>query len=472
MRLFACLAALILTGTGDAAVLSPPSDAAVAQAARKALEQSVAANGPGAVVLIAKGDRVMYRDARGLAQLELGVPLSAYHVFRIASVTKVFTAATVVKLAEQGKLSLDDPLAAHLPDFPRAGEITLRQLLNHTAGVSDTDVDPQPGFPRRVVDTATLVAEIRKRPLDFPPGTRWSYSNAGYVLLGAVIEKVIGGPWHAAAQELLAQPLGLRDTRYGDESALIARRVAGYTTDSRTRAVRNAPAISSSIPAAAGGLVSTADDLLRWMRALTDGRAVGRHGFEQMMAPPDKLPPSAERYGLGLYLWSVRGHLMVGHTGQIDGFASILAYLPEQDITIVVLANDDSFDARIVGRRLAAIALGDPYPEVVPATPSPDTLRALAGTYRYDEKTLQTLSIRDGKLYSQREGRSAIPLQIGADGRLYFVPDELSYFVPVRGADDKIVRLDFFRNGEGAARPLPRVEQAERWTQPDWTFPR
>ncbi|MCL1633614.1 beta-lactamase family protein [Luteimonas sp. SX5] len=461
MRLLACIAALILAGAGHAAAVSPPSDAAVAKAVRKALEQAAAPEGPGVVALVAKGDRVVYREARGLAQLELGVPLTTQHVFRIASVTKIFTAATVLKLAEQGKLSLDDPLAAHLPDFPHAGEITLRQLLNHTAGVSDAAADPQPGFSRREIDTATLIAEIGKRPLDFAPGTRWAYSNAGYVLLGAVIEKVTGEPWHVAMQKLFAQPLDLRDTRYGDESTLIPRRVAGYTTDSRSRVVRNPVPISSSIPAAAGGLVSTADDLLRWMRALADGSAVGRQGFAEMIAPPD-LPQNSERYGLGMYLWTVRGQPMVGHTGQINGFSSILAYLPEQDITIVALANDDHFDAKTMGRRLAAIALGDPYADVMPVSPSPEALRTLAGTYRYDENTLQTLSVRDGKLYSQRQGRGAIPLQVDAGGRLYFVPDEISYFVPVRDAHGNVIRLDFFRSGEGPPRAMPRVDPPAR----------
>lgn len=456
MRLFACVAALILAGPAGAAAAA--TDAGIARAAAKVLHQAIKPDGPGAVVLIARGDRVLYREARGLAQMELGVPLKPDHVFRIASITKTFTAATVLKLAEQGKLSLDDKLAAHLPDFPRASEITLRQLLNHTAGISDADVGPEPVFPRREVDTATLVADIRKRPFDFPPGSRWAYSNAGYVLLGAVIEKVAGEPWHAATERLLARPLALGHTRYGDDSALIADRVAGYSTDNPSRSALNPSPISSSIPAAAGGLVSTADDLLRWMRALRNGSAVGQNGFAQMIAPPEGLPPTAERYGLGLYLWTVRGQRMVGHTGQINGFASVLAYLPEQDITVVALANDDHFDAKMMGRRLAAIALGEPYPDVKPVAPSPDILRALAGAYRYDEKTLQTLSVREGKLYSQRQGRSAIPLQMDADGRLYFVPDEISYFIPVRDADGNVVGLDFFRNGEGPAKPLPRVD--------------
>ena len=459
MRLFACLAALILAGSTYAA---PTADADLAQAARKVLDQAANPDGPGTVILIARGDRVLYRQARGLAQMELGVPLTPEHVFRIASITKIFTAATVLKLAEQGKLSLDDTLAVYLPDFPHAGEITLRQMLNHTAGISDANMIPEPGFSRRQPDTATLVAEIGKRPLDFPPGSRWAYSNAGYVLLGAVIEKVTGEPWHAATEKLLARPLGLSHTRYGDDSALIAGRVTGYTTDNPSRSPLNPPPISSSIPAAAGGLVSTADDLLRWMRALQNGSAVGRNGFVQMATPPDGLPATPERYGLGLYLWTVRGQRMLGHTGQINGFASILAYLPEQDITVVALANDDRFDAKMVGRRLAAIALGNPYPEVVPVAPSADVLRALAGTYRYDENTLQTLSVRDGKLYSQRQGRGEIPLQIDAGGRLYFVPDEISYFVPVRDANGNVIRLDFFRSGEGPPRAIPRVDSPAR----------
>ncbi|MBT2117329.1 beta-lactamase family protein [Dyella sp. LX-66] len=444
-----------------AASVASASDANVAAQARTALEHAVpATDGPGVVVLIAKGDTVLFREARGQAQIELGVPLAADQVFRIASITKIFTAATVLKLAEQGKLSLDDKLAKYFPGIPSADRITLRQLLSHTAGVSDVAKNPQPGFMRRDIDTATQVAEIAKRDPAFEPGTRWAYSNAGYILLGAVIEKVTGQPWHEAMRQLVLEPVGTAQIRYGDGAALIAGRVAGYSTDNPAHRVENASFISSSIPAAAGGLVATADDLMRWIRALAGGRVVSETSFRAMTTPAQPVESPAHRYGLGMYLWRVRDSEMVGHTGQINGFASALAYLPKQDVTVVVLANDDNFDARTMARRLAAIAIGKPYVDPVGVAPSDDMVNALVGQYRIDGKTTETLSVKDGRLYAQRSQHNLVPLQMTADGKLYFVPDELSYFAPVRDAHGKVVRLDYFDGGDNPAQPMPSMAEA------------
>jgi CubicO group peptidase (beta-lactamase class C family) len=371
----------------------------------------------------------------------------------------MFTAATVVKLAELGKLSLDDSLAKYFPDFPNASHIKLRELLNHTAGISDITNDPQPGFTKRDVDTAALIAEIRKRPPAFAPGTRWAYSNAGYILLGAVVEKVTGQSWHVALQKDLLEPAGLKQIRYGDNAVLILGRVAGYTTDNPSHRIDNASFISMSIPAAAGGLVSTADDLVHWMRALTGGRVVSHEGFQQMITPVPELPgvSPAHQYGMGMYIWRVRGSKMVGHTGQIDGFTSAVTYLPKQDITVVVLANNDNFDAQTMCRRLAAIALGEPYPDPLAVMPSDEMLLALEGEYRIDEAAVETLSIKDHQLYAQRGHRNIIPLQMTAGQQLHFVPDELSYFVPARDSSGKVTRLDYFEGGDAPPKPLPRV---------------
>lgn len=447
-----------------AVAASSASDAAIARAAQASLEKAVEPGGPGAAVLIAKGDEVLFRGARGLAEIELQVPLSPDHVFRIASVTKMFTAATVMKLAEGGQLSLDDPLAAFLPDFPNAAGVTLRELLRHTAGISDVANDPQPGFGRRDVDLATRIAEIGQRPLAFAPGKSWAYSNSGFILLGGVIEKVAGEPWHLALQKRLLEPLGLKHTRYGAAAPLIPGRAAGYSTDGDTGAVRNADFISMSIPASAGALVSTVDDLRLWMRALATGRVISKAGFEQMITPAPNPPPAPARfrYGLGLFLWQVRGSRMVGHTGQINGFAAVVGYLPAQGITVIALANDDDFDARTMGRRLAAIALGQPYREAEAVPTTAAELQPLVGTYQLDETMVETLSIRGARLYAQRGSRRALPLQVTADGELHFVPDELSYFAPVRDAAGKVTALDYFADGEGPPSRLPRVEATPR----------
>jgi len=455
LRFIAGLAAILAFSSQAVAI----SESEIAKQAQTTLNALTKNDGPGAAFLIAKGNKVVYRAARGRANIELGVPLLAGDSFRIASVTKMFTAAMVLKLSEEGKLSLDDPLAKHLSDIPNANAITIRELLNHTAGVSDIVHDIQPGFSRRDVDTATLVAEICKRSPDFTPGTRWAYSNAGFVLLGAVIEKVTGMPWYAAIQTRLLQPLGLKHTRFGAARPIIPRRVTGYTTDNQIHLVSNVSYVSSSIPAAAGGLVSTENDLMHWMHALSHGEVISPADYSQMIAPTPKLPGSHTNYdyGLGVYLLHVRGNLMIGHTGQIDGFTSAAFYLPQQDITVVVLANDDNFDAQTAARRLAAIALGRPYSQAKSVPLSSQDMQALVGRFGTDDSSIRTLFIKDGKLYSQRGKGNVIPLQMSSDGRLHFMPDEISYFVPVRDGSRQVTGLDYFENGDGPPIRLPRI---------------
>jgi len=185
---------------------------------------------------------------------------------------------------------------------------------------------------------------------------------------------------------------------------------------------------------------------------------VSAAGFAQMAQPALAGVPLQERYGLGLYVWQVRGQTAIGHTGQIDGFASALLYLPASDTVIVVLANNDMFDAQTLARRMAAIALGKPYPLPLSERALPPEAAALPGVYGSDPATMRTLAIAGGRLTIARAGRAAIPVMLDARGDIRFLPDEISYFTPVRDAAGKVIRLDYFAKGEGPALALPRTD--------------
>jgi D-alanyl-D-alanine carboxypeptidase len=433
-----------------------PADDVIAAQASSLLGSVATDAGPGVAILVDRGGTIVFRNARGSAQVELGVRLEPSMVFRIASVTKMFTAALVLKLAEDGDLSLDDTLARTLPEFPGAQSITLRQLLSHTAGLSDKSLlgDGPSGVMGQEITLAALTARIATQPLRFAPGASQAYSNAGYILLGAVIEKATGRPWHEAMHERLFVPMELSHTQYGDAAALIADRVAGYTRGPDQQ-LANADFISMSLPASAGALVSNVDDLRTWMRALATGQVVSAASFAAMSTPASVASPTAANpYGFGLYVWTIRGEKVVGHTGQIDGFASFLAHIPSQDVTIAVLGNDDTFDAQTAGRRLAAIALGRPYiNETMPL--SVDLMHELAGAYDDAGGTI-TLTAKDGVLSYQRDGGRSLPLQRMRDGTLHFLPDDLSYFTPRRDARGRVTGLEFRARGEGPPKDLSR----------------
>lgn len=417
-------------------------------------------NGPGVVVSVAQGDEVILSSSRGVADMAWGTPLSPSQTFAIASVTKTFTAAAIVKLVEEGRLSFDQTLSTYVPEFGDDAGITIRELLSHTAGVSDRAIlsEGPPGFLRQDISLASLVTQIATEPSDFVHGSQQRYSNAGYILLGAVLEKVTGKSWDAAIRELVIVPAGLSETAYAPASMIIPGRVAGYTNDTPDRTLSNADYISLSVPASAGGFVSTAHDLNLWMRSLVTGKIVSPESFKLMTTPV--MPTegaSASPYGLGFYVWNIRGEAVVGHTGQINGFTSMLAYLPSKDATIVVLANNDGFDAQTLGRRLAAIMEGAPYEVLQPDAASPEDLNQFAGTYG-EGPGARVIVVRDEQLFTRRGNARELKMAVSAKGNLHYSPDELTFFTPVRNASGEVIGLDYYARGEGPAVRLERTE--------------
>jgi CubicO group peptidase (beta-lactamase class C family) len=441
-----------------AAVLSQPEPAA-AQApeeptagyAADLLTRNYPAEGPGAVILVARGDTVLFRGARGEANIETGEPLRPDSVFRIASITKQFTAAGLLTLVEAGKVELDAPLATVLPDYPGGQGITIRQLLNHTAGVRDyTGLAGYGDLVEQDFTTAQLIGLFRDAPPDFEPGASWAYSNSGYVLIGAVIEAVTGLPWYEYLDQALFTPLGMNHTGYALDPALSARTVTGYSHDGRS-VVPMRP-ISMTQPHAAGALVSNADDLLTWTRALHEGRVLRSDTYAQMIAPAAAAREAGIGYSLGLYNETVRHAAVLRHGGAISGFSSSLVYAPGPDITVVVLENDDASgehdSSNTVMRRLTAMALGEPYPDAMAVPVEPAMLVAAEGAYRFDDGTMRTLRVADGGLMVQRGGSpSAVLTPIATDDFLY--EDGFNRLKLERGANGTVEAIRFFANGDG-----------------------
>jgi len=479
MRLSLALPLLALALNASAAPATLPGKAEVAAYADQLLADTYPADGPGAAVLVARGDEVLYRGARGLASVELKVPLSPDQSFRIGSVTKQFAAAGLLKLIDAGKLGLDDPLSKFLPDFPNGAKITVRQLLNHTSGVkSYTGIAGVMDGPiRQDLSTAALIATFKDQPVDFAPGEGWAYNNSGYVLVGAVIEAASGKPWHAQLTESVLAPNGLKQTVYGADDALIPGMARGYTV--RDGHVAPAAFLSMTQPHAAGALVSTVDDLFRWNRALHGGKLLSAASYTAMTTPAGKAVDA--RYGFGIGPGTLRGHAQLQHGGGIFGFSSHLLYVPDAQLSVVVLQNSDSSlngkgDPGHLATLLGAYALGDPYPQVKPIEVSVETLKGAEGVYRVDTYNTRVLRVVDGKLTAQRTGGAQATL-IPTAVDTYFYEDSLTWFKLERDAAGKITGMRLYQDGEGegavsllTSDPLPSartpidvpVEQLER----------
>ncbi len=243
---------------------------------------------PGTAVSIWRKGKVAFSKSYGAANLETGTAASQMSVFRIGSLTKQFTAAAIVKLAAEGKLTLDDPVARHLEFFSKLPAVTLRELLTHTAGLHSDETGPiclpEDGKEPSQVDLARAIGHQAK-PFDFPPGTAWLYSNANYIVLGAVIEKITATPLAETMRALVFAPLGLTDTAFDDSAEIVRGRVSGYTRAAKAGSFMHADYIPIAEAGGAGAMRSTARDLCAWHHRLLSGDLFDATHVRAMMTP-------------------------------------------------------------------------------------------------------------------------------------------------------------------------------------------
>jgi len=339
----------------SAARATPPAPGFSARA-DAIIRQHVAAQTFNGVVLIADHGKVAYRKAFGLANREWNVPMTPQTVFRIGSTTKTFTATAILQLAEKGALKLDDPISQYVAATPAAwSAITLRNLLNHTSGIPDF-VSTTNGFIRngaRLQDKPQdLIALVREKPLEFPPGSKFHYSNTGYVLLGLVIAKVSGKSYADYLADAFFKPLGLSHTAYDDLADVVAQRASGYWLPSGP--FENARLMTPEASDASGALRSTADDLLAWDQALHTGKVLGPASFKAMF------DDEGHGYGLGSFVETRHGHRLWDHGGNLPGFCSAFEYYPDDGVTVIVLDNIEGQDAEHLAKELAYAWFGWP----------------------------------------------------------------------------------------------------------------
>lgn len=462
-RVFGCIAlaaaplAVPVAGAGAAA--AQPAD--FRARADALLQAAYPADGPGATVIVTRGGRTIYSASRGLADIAGRRPLEAGTVFRLGSLTKQFTAAIVLQLVQEGRISLDDPVSRFLPDYPQPGaRATVRQLLTHTSGIqSYTGI---PGFmageaPARAHSTAEMIALFRDLPSPTPPGQAWAYNNSGYVLLGAIVEQVTGKPWHRVLAERITGPLGLRSIGYGVEREARPGMARGYAGGDAQAGL--ARPLHMSVPHAAGALVGTAGDMARWAQALHHGRVVSPALYAQMIAPAPLPGGRTHPYGFGLGLDELRGRRSIEHSGGIFGFSTYAAYLPAEDLQVVVLtnSNDPASPPGLLARRLAALAVGDPFPEFRRAEVPAETLAPFLGVYRIGDGTeTRRFFSRGGKLYTLRDGGQDMEVFPTGGDRFFYGPNSLTWFQMTRAAGGAPV-MEMYANGGNIAERAVRT---------------
>jgi CubicO group peptidase (beta-lactamase class C family) len=305
-------------------------------------------------VLLARGGEVLLSKGYGYANLEWKIPNAPTTRFRIASLTKQFTAAAILLLSERGRIDVGHQVKRYLPDAPATWDrITIFHLLTHTSGIANYTGLPE--FAKLQAFATTpheILSLVRDKPTDFQAGEKFSYSNSGYVLLGHLIERISGQRYGEFVQENIFSPLGMTHSGCDSNEAIIERRAAGYSFGATGFA--NADYIHMSVPHAAGSLYSTTEDLFKWQTGLYGGRLLAAASLEQMTTP------FKEDHAFGLVARNLDGLRHLWCVGGINGFAASMAWYPDSKVVVVVLANLSGWGTENVYPQLALAGHGRP----------------------------------------------------------------------------------------------------------------
>ena len=329
---------------------------------------------PGLSLAVVQAGKVVKSKGYGLANMELNVRATPGTVYQIQSITKSFVASGIMLLVEEGKLGLDDRITKYLSGLPEAWSgVTVRQLITHTSGIPSFVQDQGGGaaivaFAQKTDSSEQIIRWAAARPMKFAPGEGRKYSSTGYHLLGMIIEKVSGKPWGQFLHERIFAPLGMSSTRVFSHFDIIPNRASGYNHfgDVPVNGLTFTPAIMES---AAGGLVSTVEDMARWEIALQTGRILKPSSLTQMAVPiklknDSTVQDAGRRFGLGWDLQTYQGHRIMGHGGDhVTGFTANFARFTDDKLAVIVLTNLMPLDIGAITTRVAGFYV----PALLPA---------------------------------------------------------------------------------------------------------
>ena len=408
----AILAALAMTGLAPAPVRAQADNRFQEQA--HALVKEYVQDGLFAgTVLVARDGKPVFRQAYGMANREWTIPNGVDTRYRIGSITKQFTAAAILQLADENKLGLDEPIKNYLQGLPASwGPASIRQLLTHTSGIPSytmaedfhAKVEPVKHSPQELID---LVKDL---PLNYEHGTTFSYNNSGYLLLGRIIETVSGMRYPDYLEQKLLKPLKLRNSGY-DDGRIVVRRLAQDYTDGMDDVLKGR-LFNMSNAYAAGAMYSTVDDLLAWQQMLVKGKVLGPASQKAMFTD------GGHHYGFGWFVREQFSRKLVEHGGNIGAYSSLLAYYPDDKLTVIVLSNYGEEVVSKISDGLARLALG-----VAPAhrqvQVDPRLYAGLVGRYQLGSAIFD-ISAKNGRLFARLTGQRQLEIFPEGEYRYFF----------------------------------------------------
>lgn len=367
---------------------------------------------PGMAVRLEQSDKLIYQGATGLADLKTKRKLRADDVFQIGSVTKSFTAAAILKLSEQGKLSLKDNLGKFIPSInPEYQNLTIERILSHTAGLPDyLDNAQVTAIYDEFASLDDVISAISKRDVIAKPGEKYSYSNLGYILLGKVIEVASGVSYPEFMSQTFFKPLNMQDT-FVMTKGIALEQVKGYSSSAQNpdkfMNAEKSPDrqwhVDRSWIAAAGAISSTLNDMARWQKALISGKVISKESYQQMHRQAELVNGDKIKYGYGIDIYPLAGVPAHSHQGMVPGFFAWHVYFPSADLTATAFSNADTKHPGPALLDMVAKQL-NLSPKRVNGKKEMEIANNLVGRYQGSDAKVLTISLEDGVLYSQFNG--------------------------------------------------------------------
>jgi CubicO group peptidase (beta-lactamase class C family) len=341
--------------------LAPQLRSSIDQIAQQVLKSTGV---PSASVAVVQDGKIAYLQAYGAAQLDPQTPATPQMRYSIGSISKQFTAAAILMLAEEGKLSLDDPVSKYIPGLTGGNEITIRQLLTHTSGYQDFwPQDYVPPLMLQPISAEGIMDRWARKPLDFEPGTKWQYSNTNYVIAGAIVEKVSGQPMLQLLSQRVFMPLGMKSVADTNANKLPPTDPTGYFRYA-LGPLHPAPKEGRGWMFAAGELAMTAEDLAKWDISIINQSVLKPASYREMETEAVLKNGVGTRYGLGIFVTSMNGHRVLEHNGEVSGFTAENIVMPDDKIAVVVLTNQDAAEAESeIGNQVAALLVQAANPQ-------------------------------------------------------------------------------------------------------------
>lgn len=409
-------------------------------------------------VLVAKDGKILLCKAYGMANVEHDVPNKIDTKFRIASITKQFTAMAIMQLQEMGLLNVQDPISKYIPDYPNGDKITIHHLLTHTSGIPE--LTELPGVAKKTIKQHSLeklISRFKDKPLESKPGEKFAYCNSDYILLTYIIEKTSGKKYETFLKEHIFDPLNMKDSGYDDYNRIIKNRASGYSLNNGE--LENADYLDMSFPTGAGALYSTVEDLYRYDRALYTDKLISQESLNKIFTPhvdsSSLFPNSSYGYGWFIQPSSPYGKI-ISHGGAINGFSTKISRYVDHKICVIVLSNFQLTSVKIVDN-LELIALGK-KPEYAPKkhvaiSVNPEIYDQFVGAYQSEAKDKTFVVTKENdKLFINIAGFK-VQLNPETETEFFAIMDTQISFIKDEGG--KVTKLVLHQNGENI--PAQRV---------------